>query len=307
MKHLLVSWALLSSASVCAQDSTQYAQQEIIYGRRDGMALTTTLVSPKKANGKAIVSLVSGSWFSNYSMVKQNLQAALPFLTKGYTVFLVLHRAAPRYAIPDAFRDVQRAIQYIRFNASRYGLDPDHIGITGGSSGGHLALLAATANDTQNLSSTDPVERVSSKVQAVAVFSLPTDFLNFGQAGLSLTTQKPFLQAAGVVGAFQYTKWDSLTRTYVIIDNKTDHRRLDSLHSPAQLVSPDDAPAYLMHGDEDRVVPFQQSQLMAQKLKAANVPVVLRVKAGAGHGWDGQHEDLNEFVRWFDKYLLVKQ
>lgn len=307
MKYTLIIWALLSSFKVFSQDTTRYSQREIIYGRRDGMALTTTLVTPKKANGKAIVRLISGNWISNYNWFNQNLAEAMPFVNNGYNVFLVLHASAPRYAIPDAFEDVQRAIQYIRFNSSLYHIDPDHIGITGGSAGGHLSLLAATANDRQNPAAKDPVERVSSRVQAVAVFFPPTDFLNFGQAGFNITTQKPLLQKLGVLGAFQYTKWDSLTKTYSVIQDWNEHRRIDSLVSPAQLVTPDDAPAYLMHGDQDRLVPLQQSQLMEQKLKAAKVPVVLTIKPGAGHGWEGMNEDEKEFVRWFDKYLLVKQ
>ena len=73
------------------------------------------------------------------------------------------------------------------------------------------------------------------------------------------------------------------------------------------MVTADDAPAYIMHGDKDETVPLQQSQLMVQKLKAAGVPVELSVKAGAGHGWKGMNDDEKEFIKWFDKYLKVKK
>lgn len=307
MRYIVIVSILLNSLLAFSQDTPGYSQREIIYGRRDGMALTMTVLTPKKINGKAIVSLNSGGWVSAFSRQNDYLKRALPFVFSGYTVFLIMHSSAPRYAIPDAFEDVQRAIQFVRYNASTYHIDRDYIGITGTSSGGHLALLAATADDIADTSSKDPIEKVSSKVQAVAVFSPPTDFLNFGQAGFDPTSQKQLLQQMDLLGAFEYTKWDSLTRTYIAVQDEKEKFRIDSLISPAEIVTADDAPAYLMHGDKDETVPLQQSQLMAQKLKAAGVPVELVVKAGAGHGWIGMNDDEKEFIKWFDKYLkLIK-
>jgi acetyl esterase/lipase len=307
MRYILAVFSLLNSFFVFSQEPLDYSQREIIYGRRDGMALTMTVLTPKKINGKAIVSLNSGGWVS--TMYRQNdyLKRALPFVYSGYTVFLTMHSSAPRYAIPDAFEDVQRAIQFVRYNALTYHIDKDYIGITGTSSGGHLALLAATANDIADPSSKDPVEKVSSKVQAVAVFSPPTDFLNFGQTGFDPASQKQLLQQMDLLGVFQYTKWDSATRTYIAINDEKERLRIDSIISPAEMVTADDAPAYLMHGDKDETVPLQQSQLMAQKLKGAGVPVELSVKAGAGHGWKDMNEDEQEFIKWFDKYLKVRK
>ncbi len=307
MKFIYLFCVLLFAVPLFSQDTSAFNQQEIIYGRRDGMALTMTVLTPKKTNGKAIVSLLSGGWISAYNWQNQYINRALPFVNSGYTVFLAMHCSGPRYAIPDAFEDVQRAVQYVRYHASQYHIDPDHIGITGTSSGGHLSLLAATADDIKNANAKDPVERVSSKVQAVAVFAPPTDFLNYGQTGFNPASQKALLQKLDVMGAFQFTKWDSTTDTYPVIENASEQRTIDSLISPAERVSPDDAPAYLMHGDKDPEVPLQQSQLMEQKLKAAGVPVVLTVKPGAGHGWKGMNEDEKEFISWFDKYLSVKR
>jgi len=305
MKYFILVFNLLVSSAIFSQDTAIYSQTEIIYGRKDGMALTMTVLTPKKANGKAIISLNSGGWVSDYNSQNSYLKTSLPFVNSGYTVFLTTHSSIPRYAIPDAFEDVQRAIQYIRFNSSIYKIDKDYIGITGTSSGGHLALLAATRDDILNANSKDPIGKVSSKVQAAAVFCPPTDFLNFGELGFNPNTQKQFLQEMGVLGAFQYTKWDSITNTYLIIENKDEKLVLDSLISPAEMVTVDDAPVYLMHGDKDDVVPIQQSQLMEKKLKDAGVPAILNVKKGAGHGWKNMNEDEKEFIKWFDKYLKV--
>ena len=158
MRQIVGLFCLINSLLAYSQDTLRYSQSEVIYGRRDGMALTITVLTPKKINGKAIVSLNSGGWVSSFSRQNDYLKRALPFVYSGYTVFLTMHSSAPRYAIPDAFEDVQRAIQFVRYNASKYHIDKDYIGITGTSSGGHLALLAATANDIADASSKDPVE-----------------------------------------------------------------------------------------------------------------------------------------------------
>ena len=82
---------------------------------------------------------------------------------------MVVLGSQPRYAIPDQVDDLKRAVRYIRYNAKQLGIDPDHIGIEGGSAGGHLSLIIATADDKINENASDPVDRVSSRVQAAAV------------------------------------------------------------------------------------------------------------------------------------------
>lgn len=307
MKYISIFVSLVLSVPALSQDSTRYTQQEVIYGRRDGMALTMLVLTPAAANGKAIISLNSGNWVSSYHRMDRMVDKAKPFVKSGYTVFITLHSSAPRYAIPDAIKDVLRAVQYVRYNAGVYRVDSSLIGITGTSSGGHLSLCAGTANDIINVSSSDPVERVSSKVQAVAVFCPPTDFLNYGKEGVSPAGQKKLLQELRLLGAFTFTEWDAKKNVYLPVEDETKRRSIDSLVSPAQMVTADDAPTYMMHGDKDLLVPMQQSKWMEQKLKAAGIPVELSIKEGAGHGWKSMTEDQDNFIRWFDTYLRVKR
>lgn len=98
-------------------------------------------------------------------------------------MFLANHLSTPRYSIVEGFEDVLKAIQSVRFHAADYKIDRNRIGITGTSSGGNLALLAATAIDAKNPKSKDPVEQVSSRVQGAAVCCPPTEWLNYGKAG----------------------------------------------------------------------------------------------------------------------------
>jgi acetyl esterase/lipase len=99
---------------------------------------------------------------------------------KVFSVFAVFHGSQPRYAIPDEVEDLKRAVRYIRYNGLKFGIDPNHIGITGGSSGGNLALLVATADDKINTTASDPVDRVSSRVQAIAVFISTNGYAELG-------------------------------------------------------------------------------------------------------------------------------
>jgi dipeptidyl aminopeptidase/acylaminoacyl peptidase len=68
-------------------------------------------------------------------------------------------------------------------------------------------------------------------------------------------------------------------------------------------VTKEAAPTLIIHGEKDPTVPLQQSRLMTERLKAADVPAELVVKQGAGHGWENMSSDKERIVAWFDRYL----
>jgi len=296
-KTLIIS---VLSLAFTVGDTAQ--DQEIIYGRRDGMALVMTVLKPEKPNGKAIVSIISSGWHCDHAWFATYKNRAMPFVEAGYTVFLAEHASAPRYAIPDALLDIQTAVQYVRFHSKDFGIDPNLIGITGTSSGGHLALLVAAADDIKQMQAKDPIARISSKVQAAAVFCGPTDFLNYGKPKNALRDQKALLQQLGVVDCFRYTNYDEKQNSYVVMDDAS-ARKTDSLMSPVHVLTADDAPVYISHGDKDDIVPLQQSQTYVAKSQKLRIPAQLAVKPDAGHGWKNMNEDEKGFVAWFDRYL----
>ncbi len=293
-----------------AQHQVAFTQEEVIYGRKSGMALTLNVLKPKNPNGKAVINLVSGNWVSSYNASQGGyLKMALPFIEHGYTVFLVIHSSNPRFSISDQLGDILRSVQYVRFNAKKYAIDPANIAIRGHSSGGHLSLLAATSNDIKNTASTDSISRVSSKVQAVIAFCPPTDFLNWGSPGITpRNALKPFLQKNGIWGAFNFTKLDTLSKVYLPINDLKELVRLDSLMSPTNLVSKDDPPAYLVHGNRDRTVPIQQSTSFANNYKKEGLEVVFIIKEGEDHDLNGfTKEDFSTMFLWLDNKLKVKR
>jgi hypothetical protein len=98
----------------------------VIYGRKDGMALTMFVTTPKgRSIHRAIIHIVSGGYHSNANMVIGLLHDgwsnwtafSLEYLKRGYTVFLVLHGSAPGYSANQAVQDIQKSIQFIRYHA----------------------------------------------------------------------------------------------------------------------------------------------------------------------------------------------
>jgi len=297
-------WKQLLAAVQKQADANTYPQEEFVYGRKDGMGLLMTQLKPKgKSNGKAIISVQAGSWFSNFTMVERGVYYKRQYLDKGYNVFMVVLGSQPRYAIPDQIEDLKRAVRYIRYNAKQLGIDPDHVGIEGGSAGGHLSLVIATADDKINVTASDPVDRVSSRVQAAAVLFPPTDFFNWGFPGAAMINVRgPQIQAR-VYGAFDFRVLNNTTAIYETVTDTTARNKIGKEISPIYAVSSDDPPIFIIHGDADMTVPLQQSQTFVAKLKEAGVTNKYIIKKGGRHNPDDMKPELDQFVDWFDKYL----
>jgi acetyl esterase/lipase len=296
----LVLGASALMADVRAADDPQFTRQEdVVYGRKDGMALTLDVFTPKKgANDAAVIWVISGGWFSSHDSIGPG--TVLPLLKRGYTVFAVVHGSQPRYTIPDAVADMHRSIRFIRANAQRFKIDANRIGIMGGSAGGHLSLMMGTTGDDGNPASKDPVERTSDRIQAVACFFPPTDFLNYGREG-NIVLGDDILK--NFKAPFDFKELDPATRAYVPITDRKRQVEIGRAVSPLYHVTKDDAPSLIMHGDADKLVPIQQAEQIVAKFKEAGVPVELVVKPGAEHGWPNMGADIERFADWFDKYL----
>ncbi len=273
--------------------------QDVIYGRKFGTALTMDVFTPKSgANGLGLVWVVSGGWFSSHDSI--NSAFISEFLKRGYTVFAVVHGSQPKFTIPEVVADMNRAVRFIRANAKEYHIDPDRIGVTGASAGGHLSLMLGTAGDLGDPKAKDPVDRTSSRVQAVACFFPPTDFFNYGKPGEDALGR-------GILAAFHapfdFHEFDPKTNSFVPVKDEEKIREIGHKISPIDQVSSDDAPTLIIHGDMDKLVPIQQAEIIVAKLKKENVESKLVVKPGAQHGWPNMLEDMSTIADWFDTYL----
>ena len=289
MKKLIVLTCLaLLSAPGWSQDKPKFTRTEdVIYGRKFGTALTFDVIKPEKPNGYGVIFCVSGGFFSSHEAISPGYYREL--LSRGYTVFAVVHGSQPRFIIPEIEQDMHRAVRFIRHNAAQYGVNPDKLGITGGSAGGHLSLTMGTQGGPGNADAKDPVDRENSAVQAVACFYPPTDFLNWSKPDedwMDFERTRQFEPAFGPKSKTRETRLE-----------------LGKEISPINFITATMAPTLILHGDSDKLVPIYQAQMFEKKCKAAGAPFKLVVKEGADHGWAGIDKDLALFADWYDEHL----
>lgn len=275
-------------AARSADEPSYTRTEDVVYGRKFGTALTMDVFTPKKdANGAAVVLAVSGGWVSSHETIPvaffKNFVSELS--GRGYTVFAVVHGSQPRFTIPEILEDMHRAVRFVRYHAQDYHIDTNRIGITGGSAGGHLSCMQSTAGKEGDPKAKDPVDRVSSRVQAAACFYPPTDFLNYGEKGKDALGRGIL---SGFKAPFDFHEFDTKTRTFVPVSDEEKRREIGRRISPVYHVSAQSAPTLIVHGDADKLVPIQQAETLIAKLREAGVPTELVVKPGAAHGWAGQ-------------------
>jgi acetyl esterase/lipase len=295
---LLLFLGMWSGAVAGAEEPRFTRQADVIYGRKYGLARTMDIVRPKSgANGLGVIVAVSGGWFSSPEMMGGMVQMN-PLIDRGYTLFAVVHGSQPKFTIPEILEDIHRAVRFVRFHAKEYGIDPDRIGITGGSAGGHLSLMQGNAPHNGYPKSKDPIERVSSRVQAVGCFFPPTDFLNYGKPGEDAIGRGRLVNYAAPFA------FHTLERgKFVPVTDEARILEIGKEISPITHVSPKSAPTLIVHGNKDDLVPIQQAEIMVEKLKSAGVEAKLVVKEGAGHGWANMGKDAVLIADWFDAHL----
>ncbi len=260
----------------------------VVYGERHGKPLTMDIIRPHNARGIGIAFMVSGGWRSaGPGETPQELMA--PLLRRGYTVFAVCHISQPEATVMEIIEDVHRGVRFIRHHAEEYGIDPDHIGVTGGSAGGHLSLMLATCGGPGPADAADPVDRESSAVQAVAIFYPVTDLLNMGSSTENPGDGGPprsFTEAFGPDGT-DLEKWPDIGRRC----------------SPIYFVTDRLPPVLICHGSADTLTPPDQSERFCDRARACGAQVELVIHEGGEHGWPTMFLELFRFADWFDRYL----
>jgi acetyl esterase/lipase len=259
----------------------------LVYGSRHGKDLTFDVLRPAKTNGLGVVVMVSGGWKSEAGSFPVPLAA--PLLRRGYTVFPIYHLSQPESTIREVFADMSRGVRRVRSDAAKYGIDPDRIGVTGGSAGGHLSLMLATAGGAGNPTAVDPVDRASSAVQAVAIFYPVTDLLDLGDSTENLRDGGP---PKSFVKAFRPDP-----------DGPKEWKEIGRSLSPLHLLGSNRPPTLIHHGDADTLVPLDQSRRYVERARGLGNEIELVVHPGGRHGWPTMILDLIRFADWFDKHL----
>jgi acetyl esterase/lipase len=232
------------------QDTSVSVKQDVAYGTAGGHPLLLDIYSPNDGTSDlrpALVLIHGGGWTS---VDKSTMNGMGMFLARsGFVAFSVDYRLmhGTENLWPTQLDDVQRAVRWIRANATKYRVDRDHIGAFGHSAGAQLAALLGMEDTRDN---SDPaLARYSSKVQAVVDVSGPSDFT------VNHDPDRDAFLAAFFGGDYAHhpTVWQDA--------------------SPVFHVSRKSSPFLIVHGTKDPDVPIAQSQELTEKLEEARVPV----------------------------------
>lgn len=256
---------------------------DVVYGHKFGMALTFDVYRPQKqSNGAGVLFMVSGGWYSRWTDPQKMLSRYQPLLDEGFTVFSVRHGSSPKFVIPEVVNDVRRSVRFIRLHSKDYGVNPDRLGVWGGSAGGHLSLVLGTTSDKGKPNAKDPVSQTSNRVAAVVAYYPPTDLREF------VDKKSPY-----------YHRFPALQFDAELADD----------FSPLLHVSEDDPPTLLIHGDLDKLVPVSHSENIMKEFRKQKVPSELLVIKNAAHGFRGEDNTRanQAVVKWFQQHLLKKQ
>ena len=287
-----LAFGLLIPPPVPAQDSSSlpYDQKmDVVYGEVHGTGLLMDVFTPKgKANGLGIVDVVSGAYSSDRRKLRDHILAQVysTLCGRGYTVFAIRPGSKSRYTAPEMAAHVKTGIRYVKQHAAEYRIDPDRLGLTGASAGGHLATLAAVTPEEGKPDANSPQLQHGTHVKAAAIFFPPTDFLDWNGKLADIKLLGDLLFLGGASG-----------------HSEEEIKERASQISPARLVKAPVVPFLFIHGDADPLVPLQQSQKMVAALKAAGGSAELIVKQGGGHPWMTLPEEVKIMADWFDQHL----
>jgi len=272
MKKLVfvISCLLILSGIVHAQDAdTTYkpveypkgytAQIDVVYTKvKDWEGKMDLYLAPKeKGLSPVVINIHGGGW--NHG-VKESQSGFNTFFKKGFAVANIEYRLTGQATAPAAVEDTRCALIYLIKNAKELNIDVNKIVIMGGSSGGHLALMGGLLGNNHIFDTNCPgVENI--KVAAIIDKYGITDVWDWGY-GKNVTSKSA-------------TRW--------LGDKATDKKFAASV-SPITYVNKNSPPTFIVHGDADPTVPYQQSVDLHKKLLEAGVITEFITVPGGLHG-----------------------
>ncbi|MCR9200876.1 MAG: DUF1080 domain-containing protein [Planctomycetaceae bacterium] len=251
---------------------------------------TLDLYLPADTNPRERIPLIIWIHGGGWQKGSKDLIARNSFVLKhGFALASINYRLTSDAVFPAQIHDCKAAIRYLRKHARSFGIDAERFGVWGASAGGHLAALVGTSGEVSELEGSLGEQKFGSKVQAVCDYFGPTDMITMGEH----VRTKPG----------QNQPPETWPETKLLGGRIADHPERARAASPATYVSPTDPPFLFVHGDQDPLVPLNQSESLRQKLKSAGVAADLIVVEGAGHGFFKQPEIHDQVVAFFKQHL----
>lgn len=253
---------------------------------------------PEEGDGPYPVILsIHGGAFKSGDKGDGQVNAMLEGLKRGYAVVSVNYRLSGEAIWPAQIQDVKAAIRWIRANSKQYKLNSGKIATWGGSAGGHLAAMAGTSGNVNELEDlTQGNADQSSRIQAVVDWFGPTDFLKMDEQAKESKVANP-----------QVHSIPDSPESQLIGKNLQDAPDLVKAANPETYISKDDPPFFIQHGLNDPLVPYPQSVNFAKKLEQTlgKEKVTLELIPGTGHGGPNfqTKENIDKVFAFLDKHL----
>lgn len=227
----------------------------------------------EKANGMAIL-VIPGGGYSQVCINHEGHRVGEWFSDHGIAAFVLKYRCQP-YQHPVPLMDAQRALRLIRFNAKKFNIKPDRIGVIGFSAGGHLASSLSVHYDLKTKDAKDEIDKVSARPD-FAVLLYP------------VISMEPGIVHQG-------------SRNNLI--GKNPDPKLLELMSTDKQVNKNTPPTFLVHGKADKGVLPKNSELYLAALKENKVPAELLMVDNAGHGFGLGNNWADKCLEWLVKTL----
>jgi acetyl esterase/lipase len=275
--------ALLLAVALLPQDPGVRIEKDVDYlgaDRKEKMDLYLPTAAAPPKGFPAVLIIHGGGWSGGDKGAAREQNIGATLAKAGYvgaSVNYLLAKKQESFAKtlaevwPRNLHDCKLAVRWLRRHASTYRIDPDHIGVIGGSAGGHLTAMVALTAPADGLDPKEPWGEVSCRVQAAIPLYGVHDFALMSKGG-----EDPELLKRG---------------------------------SPVTWATKDDPPILILHGTKDTTVPLVQSERLAEALKAAGIEHELVVVEGAPHSFhlEPRQQDLRPKVLAFlDKHLKPK-
>ena len=258
------------------RDPIFYLDEDVTYAQADAWFgcvtrdLRMNIIYPQTDERyPCIIWICGGGW------MQVDKGVHLPYLTdlarRGFVVASMDYRLGHEAPFPGALIDIKAAVRYLRAHAKRYSIDTDKFGVMGESAGGYLAAMIALTHDKEF--EMGEYLDYSSAVQAACSWYMPCDIAEMAKV---YEDRIPFFDS-----------------------NKISDEKYKRLINPISYITAQAPPFLLLHGTADKMVPFNQSELIYEALIKQNVDARLVGLEGVKHAglqffqrplWDIIHE-----------------
>jgi acetyl esterase/lipase len=264
--------------------------QDIEFTKSKERALKMDILHPKISvkSMPVLVWIHGGAWREGNR--KQGLKHLVSFARQGFFCASIEYRLSHEAIFPAQIEDCKCAIRFLRAHAQEFHINPQCIGVWGVSAGGHLAALLGTTHHIQDFEGSGGWANYSSCVQAVCDWFGPTDFLRINDFPRNIDFAPANSPEAALIGGLVEENQEKAAKA-----------------NPITFVSKDAPPFLIVHGDNDLLVPLNQSQLLFDALKKAKVEVTLEVVENGGHGNKkefGSRAITQKMEKFFKKHLF---